>query len=118
MAQKSNGKQMKQKERWKRMALLGFVAVCVGLIGVIWADGLTADQPATPGYYRDSFDVDENIYLTVTAQATEYRQELEGTPTPDAHEEGEHHGSGQGQGQNEEHGGGNEHSSSGSGSGN
>jgi len=91
------------RERLKRTALLGFVAVCVGLIGLIWAEGLTGDEPATPSYYRDTFRMDENIYLTVTAEALEYQRSLEeGTP-PATTAPGEHNGSGsgQGQGQNE-----------------
>lgn len=91
------------RERLKRMALLGFVAVCVGLIGLIWADGLTADEPATPSYYRDTFRMDESIYLTVTAEAIEFERSLEqGTPPP-TEAPSEHNGSGggQGQGQNE-----------------
>ena len=95
----------KTSERLKRTALLGFVAVCIGLIGLIWADGLTADQPATPSYYRDTFRMDDSVYLTVTAEAIEYQRSLEsGTPsaTPDPDE---HNGSGQGQGrgQNDQH---------------
>jgi hypothetical protein len=119
MAQKTNGTGVNGRERWKQMALLGFVAVCVGLIGVIWAEGLVADQPATPSYYRESFDVDEGVYLTITARAAEYQQELEGTPSgtpiPETHQDGEHHGPGQGQGagQGQGNGGG---SGSGSGS--
>lgn len=87
------------RERLKRLALLGFVAVCVGLIGLIWAEGLTGDEPATPSYYRDTFRMDENIYLTVTAQAVEYQNSLEqGTP-PATNAPSEHNGSGSGQGQ-------------------
>jgi len=95
------------RDRLKRTALLGFVAVCIGLIGLIWADGLTADAPATPSYYRDTFRMDESVYLTVTAEAIEYQRNLENgtppaTPNPDEHDG---HGSGQGQGhnQNDEH---------------
>jgi hypothetical protein len=95
----------KTSERLKRTALLGFVAVCIGLIGLIWADGLTADAPATPSYNRDTFRMDDSVYLTVTAEAIEYQRSLEsGTPaaTPDPDE---HNGSGQGQGrgQNDQH---------------
>ena len=63
---------------------------------MIWAEGLIADQPATPSYYRDSFQMDPDVYLTVTAQAMEFQQGLQGTPAPDLEEE--HHGSGSGQG--------------------
>ena len=87
------------RERLKRTALLGFVAVCVGLIGLIWADGLTGNQPATPSYYRDTFHMDESVYLTVTAQAIEYQRSLElGTPVATT-APGAHNGSGGGQGQ-------------------
>ncbi len=95
------------RERLKRTALLGFVAVCIGLIGLIWADGLTADEPATPSYYRDTFRMDDSVYLTVTAEAIEYQRNLEnGTPppttNPDKHD-GHGAGQGQGSGQNDEH---------------
>lgn len=91
------------RERLKRLALIGFVAVCVGLIGLIWADGLTGDEPATPSYYRDTFRMDENIYLTVTAQAIEFQNSLEqGTPPP-SEVPGEHNGPGSGQGQGGNH---------------
>ena len=88
------------RERLKRLALVGFVAVCVGLIGLIWAEGLTANVPATPSYYRDTFRMDEDMYLTVTAEASEYQRNLEeGTPTPTPTPNGNNgHGDGQGQG--------------------
>lgn len=96
------------RERLKRTALLGFVAVCIGLIGLIWADGLTANSPATPSYYRDTFRMDDSVYLTVTAEAIEFQRSLEsGTPpaTPDRNEhDGHGSGQGQGRGQNDEHG--------------
>lgn len=93
------------RERLKRVALIGFVAVCVGLIGLIWADGLTADEPATPSYYRDTFRMDEDVYLTVTAQAIEFQRNLEnGTPAPTAApDEHDGHGGGQGAGRGAEH---------------
>lgn len=85
----------KTGERLKRTALLGFVAVCVGLIGLIWAEGLGNDAPATPSYYRDTFRMDDSIYLTVTAEAIEQQRNLaNGTPAPE-----NHNGSGSGQGQ-------------------
>jgi hypothetical protein len=85
----------KTGERLKRTALLGFVAVCVGLIGLIWAEGLRNDAPATPSYYRDTFRMDDSIYLTVTAEAIEQQRNLaNGTPAPE-----DHNGSGSGQGQ-------------------
>ncbi|MBK8128732.1 MAG: hypothetical protein IPK53_07220 [bacterium] len=85
------------RECLKRALLLGFVTVSVVLIGLIWADGLVADQPATPSYYRDSFQMDPSVYLTVTAEAMEFENQLKGTPALDSSEE--HHGSGSGQGQ-------------------
>ena len=85
----------KTSERLKRTALLAFVAVCVGLIGLIWAEGLSNDMPATPSYYRDTFRMDDSIYLTVTAEAIEQqRNQANGTPPPETH-----NGSGSGQGQ-------------------
>lgn len=89
------------REGLKRTLLLGFVAVSVVLIGLIWADGLVADQPATPSYYRDTFRMDPNVYLTVTAEAVEFENQFNGTPA--AHPEEEHHGSGGSQGHGPEH---------------
>lgn len=87
------------RERLKRTALLGFVAVCIGLIGFIWVDGIVGDEPATPSYYRDTFEVDESVYLTVTAEYIEYQEQLQGTPAPERDNNGDgHHGPGQGQG--------------------
>lgn len=80
----------------KRAALLGFLLVCIGLIGMIWVDNLTGGPAATPSYYRDTYKVDEDIYLTVTAEALEFQRTLSGTPAPEA--PGEHNGPGQGQG--------------------
>ena len=85
-------------ERLKRIALLGFVAVSIGLIILIWADGLTPDAPSTPSYYRDTFQIDEDVYLTVTAEFIEYQENLSnGTPAP-THAPDEHDGAGGGQG--------------------
>lgn len=92
----------KNSERLKRFALLGFVALCVGLIGLIWAEGLANDVPATPSYYRDTFRIDENVYLTVTAEAIEQQRRLEnGTPLPENHNSS---GGGQGQGRDQDGG--------------
>ena len=93
----------KTSERLKRTTLLGFVAVCIGLIGLIWADGLTADAPATPSYYRDTFRMDDSVYLTVTAEAIEYQRSLESGTPPATPDPDEHNGSGQGRGQNDQH---------------
>lgn len=89
------------REGLKRTLLLGFVAVNVVLIGLIWTDGLVAHQPATPSYYRDTFQMDPDVYLTVTAEAVEFENQLDGTPA--AHSGEEHHGSGSGQGHGQEH---------------
>ena len=89
------------REGLKRALLLGFVIISIVLIGLIWAEGLVPDQPATPGYYRDTFQMDPNVYLTVTAEAIEFEAQLNGTPAPEASDSTEeHHGSGSGQGQN------------------
>lgn len=79
----------------KQPLLLGFVAISLILIGLIWADGMTQSEPATPGFYRETFQVDESIYATITAEAIEYREQLGGTPAPNREED---HASGQGQG--------------------
>lgn len=94
----------KNRERLKRQALLAFLIVSVALIGLVWADGLIEDTPATPSYYRDTFQPDENLYVTITAEAYEYQLRL--TQTPEALRE-EEHGSGQGAGQGAGQGGGN-----------
>lgn len=95
------------RERLKRFALLGFIALSVGFIALIWVDGLTGDEPATPSYYRDSFQMDPSVYLTVTAEAIEFQQNLaDGTPPPTTDPEvhnGPGNGQGQGHGQNDEH---------------
>jgi hypothetical protein len=83
------------RESVKRIFLLGFVGLSVLLIGLIWAEGLSLDQPATPSYYRDRYEVDPNVYLTVTAEAMEFEQQLNSTPSTDA----ETHSGGQGRGQ-------------------
>lgn len=90
----------KNSERLKRTALLAFLVVSVVLVGLVWADGLIEDTPATPSYYRDTFKPDENIYVTITAEAVEYQLRL--TQTPEAlrqEEHGQGHGGGQGSGQ-------------------
>ena len=50
---------------------------------MIWVDNLTPDgEEATPGYYRDTFQVDESVYATVTAEAA--ASEAPATPQPTA----------------------------------
>jgi uncharacterized membrane protein YgcG len=112
MAQESN-KRLKN-DRLKRTLLLGFVFVSVLMIGAIWIDGIVEPEPKTPSYYRDTFEVDDSIYLTVTADSLKYNPEPDGTP--DANEHDEHHqgsgqrqGSGQGSGQGGDSGGGSDH---------
>jgi hypothetical protein len=58
---------------------VGFIAITVLLIVMIWADNLTGGEIATPGYYRDTFIVDESVYATVTAEAAAGQAV---TPTP------------------------------------
>jgi hypothetical protein len=90
------------RERLRQALLLGFVIVSVVLIGLIWAEGLFSDGQATPSYYRDTYEVDESIYLTVTAEAIEFQQQLSRTPSPGdqtPEHRGSGHGGGQGQGQ-------------------
>jgi len=109
MAQESN-KRIKN-DRLKRTLLLGFVFVSVLMIGAIWIEGIVDPEPETPSYYRDTYEVDDSIYLTVTADALQYNPEPVGTPGADEHDE-HHQGSGQGQGTGQGSG-----SSQGSGSG-
>jgi hypothetical protein len=92
------------QEKLKRALLLGFVAASVVLVGLIWAEGLGDGQPATPSYYRDTFQMNPDVYLTVTAEAVERQKELAGTPVPNQgtdvpHGDGQGRGQGQGQGQ-------------------
>lgn len=89
----------KNSERLKRTALLVFLLVSVVLVGLVWADGLIEDTPATPSYYRDTFRPDENLYVTITAEAYEYQLRLTQTPEAPHNEHGQGHGSGQGMGQ-------------------
>jgi hypothetical protein len=96
------------QDRLKKTALLAFLIVSVVLVGLVWADGLIEKTPATPSYYRDTFQPDENLYVTITAEAYEYQLRL--TQTPEALREegqGQGHGSGQGAGQSGGQGGGN-----------
>jgi hypothetical protein len=85
------------RERLKRTLLLGFVGLSIILIGLIWAEGLSTDTPATPSYYRDTFQMDPDVYLTITAEAAGPQDELTGTPVP-GRETDAQHGNGQGQG--------------------
>jgi len=84
-------------ESSKRNLLLEFVSVCVLLIFAIWIQGIVTPEPKTPSYYRETYKVDESLYLTVTADALRYNPEPAGTPEPDGGSD-QHHGSGQGQG--------------------
>lgn len=88
----------KNQEGLKRALLLGFVGISILLIGLIWLGGLNEDEAATPSYYRDSFQVDPSVYLTVTAEAAEFERSLNGTPAP-TREDAHQNGSGQGRGQ-------------------
>ncbi|MCG3209040.1 MAG: hypothetical protein FOGNACKC_02656 [Anaerolineae bacterium] len=82
------------RESLKRNLLLAFVLACVILIGLIWAEGLSEAGPPTPGYYRDTYHVDESIYVTATAEAIENElRQKSGTPVPTP---AENHSSGRG----------------------
>lgn len=88
------------REGLKRNFLIIFIAASLLLIGLIWLENLNASAPKTPGYYRDTYRVDESIYVTATAEAIENERRLKlGTPMP---EREEHHGQGQGRGQNQD----------------
>ena len=49
--------------------LTGFVVLSVMLIALILGENLSAKEPGRPGYYRDTFVVDENVHATSTADA-------------------------------------------------
>lgn len=51
------------------MLLASFVALSVVLIALILGENLSAKDPGRPGYYRDTFVVDENVHATSTADA-------------------------------------------------
>lgn len=87
-------------EGLKRNLFLVFLLTCILLIGLIWAEGLSETEPATPSYYRDtSYRIDPSVYVTATAEALENeRRQKSGTPAPEP-AESEQHGSGQGRGQ-------------------
>jgi hypothetical protein len=70
----TTGKNIKEK------LLLLFLLVSILLVGIIWVEGLTDSPPATPAYYRDTFQIDEGIYLTATADAQQYQPEILVTP--------------------------------------
>jgi len=83
----------------KQNLLIIFLVVSILLIGLIWAGNLAGPAPETPGYYRDTYRVDQSIYVTATAEAIENElRQKSGTPVP---EQGEGHGQGRGGGQNE-----------------
>jgi hypothetical protein len=87
-------------EDLKARLLTAFVIICIALIGLIWADGLLfqQDAAAAPGYYRQAPEVDGSVYLTLTAEAVEFRQRITGTSTPQEHGAGQGQGSGVGTG--------------------
>jgi hypothetical protein len=91
----------KSTDRLKRALLLGFVLLGVFLIGAIWVEGVMEPESATPDYYRDTFKIDESVYLTATADALKYNPVEVGTPSPDDTHE---HGTGVGQGQGRDSG--------------
>lgn len=60
--------------------LVGFVALSLILIVLIWRENIVGTDAGTPpGYYRDTFVIDENVRAAMTAEAaTPYAV----TPTP------------------------------------
>ncbi len=74
------------RPRLGRSLLALYLAVALILIVLIWADNLADDKTATPGYVRDTYIVDESVYLTVTAEAAAVELSLAtpplATPTP------------------------------------
>lgn len=56
-----------------------FITVSVLCIFLIWGDNLSGEENDTPGYYRDTFVIDDSVYATVTAEAA---AEQAMTPTP------------------------------------
>jgi hypothetical protein len=61
-----------------------FIGASLLLIGLTWRENLAGEEQGTPGYYRDTFVVDERVYATVTAEAA--AAELALTPAPDQEE--------------------------------
>ncbi|MFO7540062.1 MAG: hypothetical protein R6X32_18640 [Chloroflexota bacterium] len=70
----STGKNVKEK------LLLLFLLASILLIGIVWVEGLTDSPPPTPAYARGVFEVEQDIYLTVTAEMQQYEQQLTATP--------------------------------------
>jgi hypothetical protein len=59
---------------------VGFIAVTILLVVMIWVDNFTGQEnSSTPGYYRDTFIVDESVHARATAEA---EQDLILTPAP------------------------------------
>ena len=69
----------KKFEGIKKFFLMGFMIASVGLILLMWADGLIDQEPEKPSYYRETMEIDASVYATMTAVAKNY--EL-GTGTP------------------------------------
>jgi len=66
----------------KQKLLLTFIIISVILIGLVWADGLFADEPEMPSYYRNTVQVEEPVAVTITPRTHEHQAEATATPTP------------------------------------
>jgi hypothetical protein len=74
--------QQKSHPNLKRNFLLIFVLIGLILVFMTWAEGLIGEETSTPGYYRDTFVVDESVYVTLTAEAEIFATQYAGTPRP------------------------------------
>ncbi len=59
---------------------VGFIVITLSLILLTWRENLTDEAASIPGYYRDTFVIDESVYATVTAEAAAAEQAV--TPVP------------------------------------
>lgn len=80
----------KNREGLKQKLLLGFVGLGIILIAAVWTEGLSEPKADLPGYYRDSYQVSDAVFITATAEAAEYLRS--GTPTPGVEEHGQGRG--------------------------
>ncbi len=91
----------KSREGLKQKLLLGFVGLGIILIAAVWTEGLSEPKAVLPGYYRDSYQVSDAVFITATAEAAEYLRS--GTPMPGVEEHGQGRGRNHKANQNSDH---------------